>query len=154
MYRDITELYEQLNAELLSWCSAMTGDRYEAQELVQEGFLRAIDHFETLESMDFFKKRAWMYQTIKHLFIDDLRKKKREDLFDDMPDIGDLRGEYTEAEWMQLINSLPKDEGKVFVLRYLEDFTSGQIGEMLGMPAGTVRSKLHDAKMHLRELLK
>ena len=154
MYRDITELYEQLNAELLSWCSVMTGDRYEAQELVQEGFLRAINHFETLESMDFFKKRAWMYQTIKHLFIDDLRKKKREDLFDDMPDIGDLRGEYTEAEWMQLINSLPKDEGKVFVLRYLEDFTSGQIGEMLGMPAGTVRSKLHDAKMHLRELLK
>ncbi|WP_026496752.1 RNA polymerase sigma factor [Butyrivibrio sp. WCD3002] len=154
MYRDITELYEQLNAELLSWCSAMTGDRYEAQELVQEGFLRAIDHFETLESLDFFKKRAWMYQTIKHLFIDDLRKKKREDLSDEMPDFGELRCEYTEAEWMQLINSLPKDEGKVFVLRYLEDFTSGQIGEMLGMPAGTVRSKLHDAKMHLRELLK
>jgi RNA polymerase sigma-70 factor (ECF subfamily) len=154
MYRDITDLYEQLNAELLGWCSSMTGDRYEAQELVQEGFLRAIDHAETLKSMDFARKRAWMYQTVKHLFIDEIRKRKREDLSDEMPDFGEVREEYTQAEWIELINSLPKDEGKVFALRYLEDFTSGQIGELLGMPPGTVRSKLHDARQHLRDKLK
>ncbi len=132
----------------------MTGDRYEAQELVQEGFLKAIDHVETLKSMDFARKRAWMYQTVKHLFIDEIRKRKHEDLSDEMPEIGAVREEYTQTEWIELINSLPGDEGKVFALRYLEDFTSGQIGELLNMPPGTVRSKLHDARQHLRNKLK
>ncbi|MBE5844986.1 MAG: RNA polymerase sigma factor [Butyrivibrio sp.] len=153
MNRYITELYEQLNAELLGWCSSMTGDAYEAQELVQEGFLRAIKHSDTLQSMDFNRKRAWMYQTIKHLFIDGLRKRKRESLTGEIPETMELSQEFAEAEWIQLINSLPKDEGKIFVLRYMEDMTSGQISEILGIPPGTVRSKLHDARKHLQKKL-
>ena len=153
MYREISDLYEKLNDELIRWCSYMTGDRYAAEELVQEGFVRAMKNEDTLQGMDDARQRAWMYQTIKHLFIDRTRKEKHENLTDEAPDSGKLVQEYTEAEWIQLINSLPKDEGKVFVLRYLEDMTSGQISQILGMPPGTVRSKLHDARKHLRELL-
>ena len=153
MYGDISDLYEKLNDELLGWCSYMTGDRYEAEELVQEGFLRAMKNEETLRNLDAPRQRAWMYQTIKHLFIDKARKKQHENLTDKAPDSGKMVQEYTEAEWIQLINSLPKDEGKVFVLRYLEDMTSGQISQILGIPPGTVRSKLSDARIHLRELL-
>ena len=153
MYRDISDLYEKLKDELIGWCSYMTGDRYEAEELVQEGFLRAMKNEDTLKSMDDARRRAWMYQTTKHLFIDRTRKKKHENLTDEAPDSGKLVQEYTEAEWIQLINTLPKDEGKIFVLRYLEDMTSGQISQILGIPPGTVRSKLSDARKHLRELL-
>ncbi len=103
--------------------------------------------------MDFNRKRAWMYQTIKHLFIDGLRKRKRESLTGEIPETMELSQEYTESEWIQLINSLPKDEGKIFVLRYMEDMTSGQISEILGIPPGTVRSKLHDARKHLQKKL-
>ena len=78
MYRDISDLYEKLKDELIGWCSYMTGDRYEAEELVQEGFLRAMKNENTLKSMDDARRRAWMYQTIKHLFIDRTRKKKHE----------------------------------------------------------------------------
>ena len=70
----------------------------------------------------------------------------------DLYEAQELVQEYTEAEWIQLINSLPKDEGKILVLRYMEDMTSGQISQILGMPPGTVRSKLSDARKHLREL--
>lgn len=80
MYRDISDLYEKLNDELIGWCRYMTGDLYEAQELVQEGFLRAMKYEDTLKSMDEARQRAWMYQTIKHLFIDRTRKKKHENL--------------------------------------------------------------------------
>ncbi len=153
MYSNISDLYEKLKDELVGWCGYMTNDRYEAEELVQEGFVRAMKNEELLRTMDAARQRAWIYQTIKHLFIDSTRKKKRESLTDEVPDTGEARQEYTEIEWIELINRLPKDEGKVFVLRYVEGLTSGQISEILKMPPGTVRSKLYDARKHLRKLL-
>jgi RNA polymerase sigma-70 factor (ECF subfamily) len=153
MYSNISDLYEKLKDELVGWCGYMTNDRYEAEELVQEGFVRAMKNEELLRTMDAARQRAWIYQTIKHLFIDSTRKKKRESLTDEVPDTGEARQEYTEIEWIELINRLPKEEGKVFVLRYVEGLTSGQISEILKMPPGTVRSKLYDARKHLRKLL-
>ncbi len=153
MYSNISDLYEKLKDELVGWCGYMTNDRYEAEELVQEGFVRAMKNEELLRTMDAARQRAWIYQTIKHLFIDSTRKKKQESLTDEVPDTGEARQEYTEIEWIELINRLPKEEGKVFVLRYVEGLTSGQISEILKMPPGTVRSKLYDARKHLRKLL-
>jgi RNA polymerase sigma-70 factor (ECF subfamily) len=53
----------------------MTGSYDTAEELVQEGFVKAIEHWDTLKSLAFHQQRAWLYQTIKHLFIDSVRKK-------------------------------------------------------------------------------
>ncbi len=55
MYRDISDLYEKLNDELIGWCRYMTGDLYEAQELVQEGFLRAMKNIDRA-CVDMFKQ--------------------------------------------------------------------------------------------------
>ena len=135
----------------------MAQDEYLAQELVQEGFLRAINNQRTLQDLNPHQQRAWMYQTIKHLFIDYVRKKKFETYLEDersLPAEDRSCDSYSESEWIELVNSLPGIEGKVFVLRYVEDFTSTQIGKMLGIPPGTVRSKLSDARKHLREKLK
>jgi RNA polymerase sigma-70 factor (ECF subfamily) len=130
----------------------MTGSYDTAEELVQEGFVKAIEHWDTLNTLAFQQKRAWMYQTIKHLFIDSVRKNKREFLTNEVPD-NTTSFDYSEKEWMELINSLPPLEGKILLLRYVEGFTSSQIGILLKLPPGTVRSKLHDARKHLRNIL-
>ena len=157
MNHDITALYEQLHTELVKWCHLMTGSPDTSEELVQEGFLRAIEHWPEIKDLSFPQQRAWLYQTIKHLFIDSLRKRKNEYLTGEVQDVLSVTSfdkkidDYTESEWMELINSLPPVEGKILVLRYVEGFTSSQISTFLHMPAGTVRSKLHDARKHLRE---
>lgn len=159
MSSEISDLYKQLHTELVKWCCLMAGSYDVAEELVQDGFLKAIEHWDTLQGLAFYQQRAWLYQTIKHQFIDNMRKGQREYLTGEMPDQASFISfdassfEYSEKEWMELINSLPPLEGKVLLLRYVEGFTSNQIGTLLGLPPGTVRSKLHDARKHLKNLL-
>ncbi len=152
MEQEITDLYEKLNTELIKWCSMMTQDADMAREIVQEGFLRAIEHYDEIRFLDFHQKRAWLYRTIRHVFIDTLRKRKNECLTEEVEERASFDN-YSEKEFMSLIEALDPLEGKIVVLRHLEGFSSKQIGEMLGLPSGTVRSKLHEARKHLREML-
>ena len=73
----IDELYDSLYKELTGWCTAMTGSRTLAEDLVQEAFLRALINAGLLEELDAAKRRAWMYRTVKNLYID---RKRREAL--------------------------------------------------------------------------
>lgn len=152
MEQEITDLYKKLNTELLKWCSMMTQNDDLAREIVQEGFLRAIEHYDDIRYLDFHQQRAWLYRTIRHVFIDTLRKRKNEYLTEDVEERTSFDN-YSEKEIMCLIEALDPLEGKIIVLRHLEGFSSKQIGEMLGLPSGTVRSKLHEARKHLRDML-
>ena len=158
MEQEITALYQKLHTELVKWCCVMTQSEDMAREIVQEGFLRAIDHYEDIRGLEFNQQRAWLYRTIKNLFIDTVRKRKNECLSEDATSEDAMLGEgfsfdrYSEKELMNLIESLDVVEAKVLILRYVDGYSSNQIGQMLGIPPGTVRSKLHDARNHLKEM--
>ena len=157
MEQEITDLYKQLNTELLKWCCILTQDEDMAKEMVQEGFLRAIDHYDEIEGLSFPQKRAWLYRTIKNVFIDTVRKRKNECLQGEMTDSEELPilqnfyDKYSEKEILEVLRTMDVLEAKLLILRHVEGFSSKQIGEMLGLPAGTVRSKLHEAREHLRK---
>ena len=159
MEQAIQDLYRQLYTELVKWCAIMTQDDDMAKELVQEGFLRAIDHYEEIRDLNFHQQRAWLYLTIKHIFIDTVRKRKNENLVPEMEDSDEMQygyssfDKYSEKEIMCVIEKMDALEGKVLILRHVEGFSSKQIGEMLKIPPGTVRSKLHDARAHLKSML-
>ena len=53
-----------------------------------------------------------------------------------------------------LLDSLPGQEGVLFALRYLDGYTSAELGKLFGLPPGTVRSKLSLARKHLKDALK
>ena len=152
MEQEIAYLYEKLNTELIRWCRMMTQDEDMAREIVQEGFLRAIDHYGDIQGLDFSRQRAWFYRTIKNIYIDILRKRKNESLTADVTEDFFLE-RYSEADIMCLVESLDVLEGKILVLKYFDGFSSKEIGHMLKIPPGTVRSKLHDARKHLKEML-
>ena len=124
-----------------------------SDELVQEGFLRLINNYESVKGLSFEQKRAWLYKTIRNIYIDICRKRKNETLTDEIPERESSFNRYSETELIQMINSLPETEGKIITMKYINGFTSGQIGKILGLPPGTVRSKLQVARKLLKEMI-
>lgn len=149
----IEELYEKYHMELLRWCQGMTENLQTAEELVQEAFLRAMLHTEMLETLDENQCRAWLYRTIKNLYVDRIRHTSRETIVDEFLENAKTPEEIAAIEWKSLLNSLPDMEGALFTLRYLEGYNSKQIGEIFSLPPGTVRSKLSSARKHLQEAI-
>ncbi|WP_425755793.1 RNA polymerase sigma factor [Ihubacter sp. rT4E-8] len=150
------QLYEALHIQLIRWCRNMTGDQRTAEELVQEAFLRALLHEEIFKELSESQQRAWLYQTVKNLYIDHVRRGKWEMTVDRFPETqadSEISEEMFMVEWGELLTHLPKLERYIFVLRYLHGYTSGQIGTMLHMPAGTIRAKLHEARKRLRQVI-
>ena len=153
----IEEMYVALWEELTGWCRAMAGDRALAEELVQEAFLRAMQRVSVLEELVPEQRRAWMYRTVKNLYLDRLRRMRRHTSLEGEQEAG-LQiaapvSPQSEVEWLQLLECLPDMEGMLFSLRYLQGYNSTQIGKLLSIPPGTVRSKLSSARRHLREMI-
>lgn len=150
----IEELYAKYHRELVKWCTGMTGSLQTAEELVQEAFLRAMLHEALLEQLDERQGRSWLYRTVKNLYIDRRRHTARENIMEEAPESQKEPEEITNIEWEMLLNSLPDMEGVLLTLRYVEGYNSKQIGEILALPTGTVRSKLSSARNHLKEALR
>lgn len=150
----IEELYEKYHQKLVEWCEKMTGNLRTAEELVQEAFLRAMLNEELLSILDENQQRAWLYRTVKNIYIDRIRHTYRETVVERFPEEQKEQEEMMAVEWELLLNSLPDMEGLLFTMRYLLGYNSRQIGKLFQIPPGTVRSKLSLARKHLREALK
>ena len=153
MQRMIEELYKKYHQELIGWCHHMTGNLHTAEELVQEAFLRAMLHEDTLAVLQEQQCRSWLYRTIKNLHVDRIRHGSKETIVEEFSQQQQYSEEILRLEWDQLLETLPDLEGVIFSLRYLEGYNSKQIGEILSIPPGTVRFKLSLARQHLKEVL-
>lgn len=149
----LEELFAQYHQELVRWCQTMTGEISAAQDIVQEAFLRAMLHADLLETLSPSQRRSWLYRTVKHLYIDGFRRRRFETTAQFLPEMAILPHAHSRIEWEELLSALPNIEGTLFYLRYLQGYTSQQLGELFSLPPGTVRSKLSSARMHLRHLL-
>lgn len=149
----IEELYLTYRPELVGWCKNMTRDSSLAEELVQEAFLRAMLHEETLSVLGEKQRRAWLYRVIKNLYIDRARRGSYEVVVDTISESADESDAVTNLEWEHLLESLPDIEGVLFTMRYLQGYNSEQLSQIFQIPSGTIRSKLSSARKHLKEAI-
>ena len=149
----IEKLYEKYHLELVRWCQGMTDNLQTAEELVQEAFLRAMIHEDMLIILDENQCRAWLYRTVKNLYVDRIRHTSRETIVDEFHENQKIPEEMENVEWEDILNSLPDMEGVLFAMRYLQGYNSTQIGEIFSMSPGTVRSKLSSARKHLQKAI-
>lgn len=159
----IEELYEQLNRELLLWCTSLCGNKDLAQDLVQEAWLRALRNEVVIAQIVPGKRRAWMYRTVKNLWTDHVRKARFETLesasenesspADPFAREGSEEQAYSQAEWQLVLSKLPPEEATILVMRYVMGYTSGQIAEVFSLSPATIRWRLMSARRHLREEL-
>jgi RNA polymerase sigma-70 factor (ECF subfamily) len=150
---------------LYNFALRMTGDEDDADDLVQETFLKAFRFFDKFEKGTNCK--AWLFRILKNSYINDYRKTTKEP---DKVDYEDVQNFYEniksdevdtrhyemdafnnllDDEISTAITSLPEDFRTVIILSDIEGFTYEEIADFVDIPVGTVRSRLHRARKML-----
>ena len=132
----------------LSLCKTI--DR--ADDLVQETFLRALRHANTLHSMNAFQCDAWLKRVLRNRFFDEQRahKRARAALLEGIRSArrsSDVTGQPTLCE---ILDQVPSRYRGALERKYRLGMNSTEIGAELGLPAATVRSHIHQGIQWLR----
>ena len=148
----IDELYEEYDNRLHRYAMGLTRDSNRANDLVQETFIRALTHLELLRQLDRYQRRAWLYRVLKNRFIDQYRAIQREQaLLERLAEMIEIESSpFIDARLYGLFDRVPDQYRDLLKKRYILDLTSKEIGDELGVPAATVRSRLRLAIKWLR----
>lgn len=154
---------------LYNYALRTTGNQDDAQDLLQETFLKAYRFWDKYEKGT--NIRAWLFRIMKNSYINRYRKETKEP---DKVDYGDIenfyntiRAEYTDTNDLQeklfgnllgdevakALESLPEDFRTVVILCDIEGMTYEEIAEFIERPIGTVRSRLHRGRKLLQAKL-
>lgn len=136
-----------------SWCHAADV----ADDLVQDTVIKAIRNASSLRDMK--KMNSWLFAILANCWRDYLRRQKPTDdidecIFtdDDTPELAQERQNITDIV-QQAIATLPQGQRQVLSLVDLEGFSYAEVAEIVGIPAGTVMSRLNRARKALSEQL-
>jgi RNA polymerase sigma-70 factor (ECF subfamily) len=155
-------LYRKYKNELYRTALAITRDQGAAEELLQDCFLRAYDHIDSVDACSSLK--PWLHRIIVNLSYNWSAKKRLhlvsfEDVFERLLSLPRSSPErvYERQELMkavdEAIRSLSMPQRVVVVLFYLQGFSLAEIAYVLDCPVGTVKSRLHNARRALKRRL-
>jgi RNA polymerase sigma-70 factor (ECF subfamily) len=165
---EFEELVRSNERALYHFAYRLTGDSYDAQDLLQEALLKAYRSFNRFEIGTSFDR--WVYQIIYRLFIDGYRKKRRRPYTSSLdeplpnleqsktPEVADdtqlpedltLRSELGHVIHNALLK-LPNEFRAAVVLCDIQGFSYEEISQILRCSLGTVRSRIHRGRRLLR----
>lgn len=157
--------------QLYAAAMRMTRNPSDAQDLVQETFVKAFAAFKQFEQGTNLK--AWLYRILTNTFINTYRKKQREPFQGTIDDLEDwqlggaesrtaMTNRSAEAEAIDhlpdsavknALQSIPEDFRLAVYFADVEGFSYQEIAEIMKTPIGTVMSRLHRGRRLLRDLL-
>ena len=149
------ELYRKYSGKLFLLCLKFSSDRQQAQDTLQDGFLKIFENLDQFSGKGSFE--GWMTR----IMINTAMKKYRsrtvylsvdEDLIEDTEENFDVDEEQVElSELIRFIQELPERYRHVFNLYVMEGFSHQEISEMLKISTGTSKSNLARARLKLQE---
>lgn len=171
------QLFENLKPELTSYCYRMLGSIDDADDAVQETFIRVWQKWNTFRQESSFK--TWVYRIASNLCLDKLRQAKSRsrpvDLFEPAASIIEPRETLPDSSWIwpapdfsetpehilirkdtlnlcfiTLLQTLPPRQRAVLILKDVFDWSSKQIADTLGMSPAAVNSALQRARETLK----
>ena len=154
-------LFRRYRLPLYVYVMELLQEHQTSLDVVQETFINAAQHLNGLREDGKFG--GWLFGIAHQKCIQQWRRQNREETslaefaitppkFESAPDDLLIRHEQ-EAAFMTLINQLPLPQRSVLLLHYLEDFALEQIAVITDTPLGTVKSRLHYARIALRKSL-
>jgi len=164
--RAFAELVHLYGDKLYQLAYRMTGNRQDAEDIVQETFLRVFRHLNRYDEK--LKFSTWIYRIASNLCIDRLRKRRvvysldaaggeHEDLdgysalpSDERTPEHEVMLTETQRTVRQAIESLPVKYRAVMTLRYVQDLSLQEIAGILELPVTTVKTRVHRAREYMR----
>jgi RNA polymerase sigma-70 factor (ECF subfamily) len=159
--------------QLFATAMRMTRNRTDAEDLVQETYLKAYRAYERFEAGT--NLRAWLFRILTNNYINTYRKKQRRPQESDLEDVKDLYlyrrlgGEnlatlgrsaeealfeqITDSVIIDALDDLPEQYRTAVLLADVEGFAYKEIAEILDIPIGTVMSRLHRGRKKLQKQL-
>jgi RNA polymerase sigma-70 factor, ECF subfamily len=151
---------------LYSYALALSRNRVDAEDLVQETYVRAIPAVQRLRKESNVK--SWMFTILRNIWLNQLRQPRiavqmsGTDIDQGLPEFrvpsakdphSLLLTSLDQDQVRQAISRLPVDSREIILLREFEDLSYQEIAGVLKCPIGTVMSRLGRARSKLRELL-
>lgn len=130
----------------------LTGHRESAEDLTQQAFVAAWEALPAFRGE--CRLNTWLHRIAYHQYTHWLRRKRETVQLSDtiVADPGRLEGLTTIQVW-QAMDTLPDELREPFLLYYARQFSIREIAEILGIPSGTVKSRLFTARARLRQAL-
>jgi RNA polymerase sigma-70 factor (ECF subfamily) len=166
-FGEIVEIYKD---KVFQLAYRMLGNRHEAEDIAQEAFIRAYVNIQSYNIN--LKFSTWLYRIATNLCIDRIRKKKPDyyldaevagteglTMYSQIPSKTSLPEDDVESLELQdtiqrAISKLPEKYRSVIVLKYIEELSLNEISEILDMPLGTVKTRIHRGRETLRKQLR
>ncbi len=152
------------NESIYRLAYSMTRRHADAEDISQETFIRAYRSIRGFDEQ--YRFYTWLHRICVNLCINHFKKSRRfrfvplpgSEAGSDSADIADPKagGEQSSLrrDLDRALGKLPPDQRMVFVLRVKEELSYNEIAGQLGIPVGTVMSRLNRARNRLKELLK
>ena len=119
----------------------------DALDVVQESAYRAIRDCGKVKNKDYLS--TWIYRIVVNTALDLLRKKKKETLTEELPEIP-VEDQYQETELRTILNQLDHKSKTIIILRYFEDLKLEDIADIMGDNLNTVKARLYRSLKKLR----
>jgi RNA polymerase sigma-70 factor, ECF subfamily len=148
----------------------MTRDRHDAEDLLQETYLKAFRAYPRFEEGT--NLRAWLFRILTNTYISTYRKRQRSPLETDLDDVEDLYlyrrlaasglnrsaedaalERLTAPEVLEALDELPEQFRLAVLLSDVEQFSYKEIAEITDVPIGTVMSRIHRGRKALQKAL-
>jgi RNA polymerase sigma-70 factor (ECF subfamily) len=154
------ELYRLYNAAMYNTTLRIVGDSDDAEDVIQEAFLKAFEKLDTYRGAVSFG--AWLKRIVVNKALDFLRLKKEQLSLEDAGEVGEMvdepvdtgEVEYRTEAIKKAIYDLPEGYRVVLSLILLEGYDHEEVSAILNISNATSRTQYHRAKKRLIELLK
>jgi RNA polymerase sigma-70 factor, ECF subfamily len=155
--RAFEALYRKYVAQVYNFALYELRDVHAAEDLTAQVFLRALDglpQFREQSEPPGSSFRVWLFQICRNTLSNERRRARRHpeaalDLAIDMPSADDVQAEAIDREQLarawQSIGRLPRERRQALVLRFVEEMSAREIGEVLGRSEGATRVLIHRA---------
>jgi len=147
----LEHLYREAGPALLAYFRHQPSLAGAAEDLLQDTFLRALRQRGRLEKA--VSRRAYVFGIARHVGLDALRRVKPGSDPVDVPGVPETQPDERLEAMRAAIAALPPLHREALLLRLQQDFSYDEIAEVLQVPVGTVRSRLHHAVRQLRQTL-
>ena len=152
----MSEIYQRYADEVKRFLVCLTGDLDLAEELTQETFYQAVRSIDRFDGS--CQVSTWLCQIAKHLFYQDLRKKRREEPLPEeegaLPPLPSAEAEVLEQtgrlDLLRRVHDLPEPGREVVYLRIFGNLSFREIGEVLGKTETWARVTYYRCKERLK----